>query len=1269
MFNSVRLLIVVGLLALTGMAFAQGTFRNQRIFVVPTPGPVTIDGDLQDWDQSGDIYCYIAEPTKDTLYTHTMMMYDKDALYLGGRIGDTSPMMSRWDPAVNPDFGWDADAFQLRLSLDPALGYPVKVGPREPNESLVHMTLWYYTDAKQPVLHMKFGMDFHDVPEYPKGIVPKEKFQAAYKAWPDGKGYTFEYRIPWTTLRAKTPLKGGDLVAGAIQTQWGNPLGTVSSGGWGVDLMAFAGFSYQSAQVWGKVIFAEKGHLPKEITQIGSEQPAAERTLPLKFDFTMPHAQQLSVALYNARGDLVRHIVVAKAEKAGAVTENWDGIDDAGHALPAGKYTWKAVTHDPFSVKYVLSVNNSGTPGYPTADGTGAWGGDWGNPIAVTFAGEKAVLTWSGSEAGPGLIVLDGHEKKLWGSRYGMTAVATDGEWIYAYIQGEPNQIRTYAVADGKQTNFLRGELWTEPNAGKETHCTGMAYLNGKLYVSDAAAGTLTEYHARQGTMLRTLKVADAHGMAVVNANTLAVISQGTVQKVHLDDSAVTPWITDHLDQPLSIAVGPDGVAYVGNAGVTMNVAVFGKNGKYLRSIGKRGGRLLPAACFDPSTKGNISPTMRGKWQPTAMINPAGVALDAKGRLWVTENDFQPKRISIWEAKTGKLLEEKFGPAYVSTPVTMDPADPTRVYCNNVEWKVDLKSGAWAANAVMIDARKDSPYFWPHMILINVFTAKNGKQYMHERSADGQFLFVRRGDHFEGAAGIVFPTMWLSWRKALPTDDPRLKSYLLWTDLNADGLVGSDEVQPTKLQPGQMHSVFDADLNMYCTGMYNALYWERISPAMIRQDGVPFYDEKTLLHVDYAKHHSLYTSDTAINPIDGSVLMYGGSDIKYLDQTDIWPLTYWSKDGKLLWRFRNGCRWYDGYNFPIPRPDQYWGCTKNIGITDGITGFSSYFGFVHLLTTDGVALGTLMQDGRTGSGSGPDHINCEWFTGQLVKLNDGRWLLLGGDQDGRVLQVVGLNSLQRSAGEYIITEGDAKAAADALVAWSSQQAKAQSLVVARTQGAPTVPGWQNIPGVKLNLDEKRNFTIKTAYDTANLYLKYTVSTNFPLVNSIQEAQLLFKGGNCIDLQLAADPTADAKRTTPAPGDIRVLITQRDGKPLAVAYRPQVAGFTGDPTLFTSPTGKEAFDVIEVWNDVKVDYSKTLDGFDAVVTLPLARLGWKPAPGTTVKMDVGYLFGNETGNIISVRKYWSNASFSAGVTNDVPNESRLEPAQWGMATVE
>jgi hypothetical protein len=46
-----------------------------------------------------------------------------------------------------------------------------------------------------------------------------------------------------------------------------------------------------------------------------------------------------------------------------------------------------------------------------------------------------------------------------------------------------------------------------------------------------------------------------------------------------------------------------------------------------------------------------------------------------------------------------------------------------------------------------------------------------------------------------------------------------------------------------------------------------------------------------------------------------------------------------------------------------------------------------------------------------------------------------------------------------------------------------------------------------------------------------------------------------------------------------------------------------------------------------------------------------------------------IFGNAAGTQAALRAYWTNNSFSANVTNDIPNESRLEPAEWGTATVE
>jgi hypothetical protein len=39
-----------------------------------------------------------------------------------------------------------------------------------------------------------------------------------------------------------------------------------------------------------------------------------------------------------------------------------------------------------------------------------------------------------------------------------------------------------------------------------------------------------------------------------------------------------------------------------------------------------------------------------------------------------------------------------------------------------------------------------------------------------------------------------------------------------------------------------------------------------------------------------------------------------------------------------------------------------------------------------------------------------------------------------------------------------------------------------------------------------------------------------------LTNAIPDPQMIFKGGNLLDIQIGTDPAADPQRTTPAPGE-------------------------------------------------------------------------------------------------------------------------------------
>jgi hypothetical protein len=202
-----------------------------------------------------------------------------------------------------------------------------------------------------------------------------------------------------------------------------------------------------------------------------------------------------------------------------------------------------------------------------------------------------------------------------------------------------------------------------------------------------------------------------------------------------------------------------------------------------------------------------------------------------------------------------------------------------------------------------------------------------------------------------------------------------------------------------------------------------------------------------------------------------------------------------------------------------------------------------------------------------------------------------------------------------------------------------------------------------------DVDGDRGFTVQAAYDARNLTLTFDVKSPHPLLNGVDDPTVIFKGGNLLDIQLATDPAADPKREKPAPGDLRLLVSRQQGQTVAVLFRPRVEKPAGERIVLRSPTGEEAFDLIEVREDIGLRVTERDGGFTAIVTVPLATLGWQPRAGESVRLDLGYIFGNSGGTAAAVRAYWRNNGFTANVVGDIPNESRLEPSLWGTALVE
>ncbi len=1236
----------------------NGRGRHRQLYAVPTPGPVVIDGKLDDWDLSGQIEMFVIQATRGTMNAKFAVMYDAEALYLGADVNDPSPMMNMRDPRTDPSQGWNADSCQFRLTTDPAVGYPIlgestfKYGGGkevDTRDDIVHLTLWHYTETGEPQLAMQRGMTYREPPNAPRGLVPQEQFQAAYLKRPDGTGYAFEYRIPWTTLNAKAPLKGGDVVAGTMQFNYSRPDGQMTAGGaaWAYDLMREPGFPFQSTNCWGKLIFSETGNVDRALVLAGVPP---DRPLPLDFSYTLPEDTECTIQIFNDKNENVRILVPQQERLGGINTERWDGCDDAGNLLPPGTYSWRGIYHAPIKAEYRFSVHNSGQPPYPTADGRGGWGGDHGVPQAVCAFADGMLLAWDGSEYGWGVIRTDFNGRKQWGCNYDAQHLATDGTTIFSagghgFTRSPHIQLMTLRESRPIQLGG-KGEIVAPPGGDeKRDAVTGLACDGKTLFASYRARNLVAAFDPQDGRLLRTVELPAPERLAVAPDGRLLVISEGKVASVQVSGFRVQEntqpptrppnpkprtLVSTHLDEPQSIAVAADGTIYVANRGALQNVSVFAADGAYLRSIGKPGGR--PA---------------KGRYDTLGMYRPGGIAVDKTGQLWVAEVADAPKRISVWDAATGQFKREFFGGCEYFAYGYIDPAKTDEILVHNVLWKIDWAN--YTATPETTIWRKTAPEMIPYLgagsyaASPKIVTAANGRQYLYGHNyAHYSGLFYRDGDLFKpilskihvgydyiGPAGIPF------------MDDDRAtypQGEYFWQDANGDQCVQADELTPLKGTPFERFSVnwVFPDLTLLVSG--------RLLKPVSVEDGIPKYD------LGVSEKYPLPFGYSAVPLADGGVVTYTPAKGVSLARHD--------RDGQPLWSYSNITAWQSALNLGVTGPGKLWGMTQCMGQGGDFLVFQTYFGPNHVFRQDGMYVGALLKDGRLMIDRGKDEGQPEGQGGYFGKIKVAadqpeRYFVIGGGQDARVWEVVGLDSIKDlPGGTYEHTPELAEKAAAAQREYRLAMAAASQIVIGK-ELATAKP-------VDKELEAGRAFKIRMAYDADYLHLDYEVRSDTELVNSSPDPKLLFKGGNCLDVQLENN-RGEA---------LRILVTRYQGKPFAALYFPKVKDFAGEPTIFNSPTGNESFDQIVFLDDLKLDYSKTPQGFQARAAIPLAALRLELASGQKLKLDAGYIFGNAQGVGKAVRRaYLFNNSFSANVVDDIPNESRLEPKEWGEATVE
>lgn len=494
-----------------------------------------------------------------------------------------------------------------------------------------------------------------------------------------------------------------------------------------------------------------------------------------------------------------------------------------------------------------------------------------------------------------------------------------------------------------------------------------------------------------------------------------------------------------------------------------------------------------------------------------------------------------------------------------------------------------------------------------------------------------------------------------------------------------------DELGGMRLWGRGWQNAYDAELNFYFTGISED--WKRLQVWRLPLKGwnkvcAPIYDVRDAKKIVDMPVAGFPDSFSWANK-EGKVLL--GEN----------PMMMFSPEGKLLWSYPNPWPGVHGsHTAPKSKRGRIIGplfvCgsaqVKGVGEVFALRG---NLGETYLMTIDGLFVATLFQDCRSAPDALPDEPrrgmsikDCtaggEPFNGNFFQSPiDGNYYLEGPVGSCReaslVARVVGLENIHRLPTQRIIFSPKDYAEAEKLFRErAKEEAQRKTIAIARMkkkiEGIPNYDDfdWSDRRVASWSYDANHSVWRATwSYDDENLYIAFQgIADDTPMINNGNDWQLLFKTGDALLFELRETPNNDSPDVIP--GDIRLLFSVFQGKPIAVLYNYIVPGTT-HPYRFSSPVGTTLIDEVKILENAKVVFDREGNSYSARIVIPLADIGFKPQKDKYYRGDFGVIYSDKLGRINELRMFWCNP-FGAMVS-DVFSESQINPSYWGKFQVE
>lgn len=651
----------------------------------------------------------------------------------------------------------------------------------------------------------------------------------------------------------------------------------------GVLSAMWIGFSARSARA------AEK----PELFAPDEPDPKMAEILMKKFRFELEtDAPLTSAGIFDHTGRLVRQLWALKPVAAGKHKGAWDGKDEFGKAMPAGKYTFRVVLNGSM-YRNVGILGNTGTP--PNEMGHIQHG-----VISVATDPRGRIYTANGwEEAGHDFKVMDSGGSTLFHARYQIRngspngaphAIAVDDTHIYCATHGwaseqwkSKQQIQRFRINDGKHETFTEikdnaGHIqlyeWPEKQVPEGTPkedaglmrlpVRALAVRGDDLFATDALGGKVHRFHKVTGKKLGEFSVKLPAALAVDAKGRLWVGHEhGRVSVFDVVGKKLASPITD-LGEVKSLAFGPGGLLYVadGGAGQVRVYEVPGTQARQIRTFGR--------------------PARPGDHAPDRFYSLRGAAVDARGNLVTIQTvatggariaRFSPDGKCLWEHMALMLCDVG----------NIAPWRPDEFITHRFHRLIltDKNAGRWEYRGTVLDG--DAKYInWQHGVLR--LLKLGGVEFFFQCYGDGLQVYRRRGGLYRlvTMVGGLNPLPDGRYNDRLPKEQKQKLGQWTWTDSNGNAEAGKEEIVWYR-EPGKgRYAVFGMNVDakgnvLYCDHHTRAI-WE-LPLARLHESGNPVYD--------WAKVRQLTQRDTspvvffplmAVRADDGTIYAFGRSE-------------------------------------------------------------------------------------------------------------------------------------------------------------------------------------------------------------------------------------------------------------------------------------------------------------------------------------------------------------------------------------------------------